>query len=110
MMVDSYLVLDFEMNDTELDVQVTGKTVRYHNLPDETVRKYRFPGAMGLANMGQLARESDANLETRNPSKALVKGESFREWAFEHKEELDAKLKDKSGFLKDFFSSLKISK
>jgi taspase (threonine aspartase 1) len=72
---------------------VTGKNLKYIDIPDEKMAAAGFPGAEDLANMWQFYKEFDYFNDARPVTSTIVKGKTFEEWAEDHKKELTASFK-----------------
>jgi uncharacterized protein YbjT (DUF2867 family) len=68
--------------------KVTGKTLKYVDVPDEKAAAGGYPGADDLANMWAFYKYFPFFNDARPVDKAIVKGQTFEEWAADHKDEL----------------------
>lgn len=72
---------------------VTGKQLKFVNVPDEAAAAAGYPGAADMANMFAYYRSFKHFNELRPLDGTLVKGKSFKQWAEDNKEALTAAFK-----------------
>lgn len=70
----------------------SGKTVNYYTKTRDEYAAFGFPGAAEMANMWEYYAQFPYFADSRPLDKAVVKGQSFKEWVTDHKEEFIAKL------------------
>ena len=68
--------------------KVTGKTVRYQQVPVEVFAKFPFPGADDLAIMFDYFARGPSKYDIANTRKINPKTLRFEEWAEKNKEKL----------------------
>jgi taspase (threonine aspartase 1) len=69
--------------------KLTGKTVKYEELPDDTVKGFSFPGAEDLANMYCYFKLNEKDIRRLRPEdKRVVPVTKFADWVAQHKDEI----------------------
>lgn len=82
------------MNDAATIIsKVTGKTLKFVNVPDEAAAAAGYPAAADMANMFAYYRDFPHYNNLRPLDKTAVKGKTFAEFAEAHKEALAARFK-----------------
>ena len=72
--------------------KVTGKTVKYTEVPRDVAASFPFPAAAELANMFQFYNDFSMFADNRPVDKTVVRGSTFQKWAEENADGLKAVL------------------